>query len=187
MIQKFHTSWIPELWLNPWVGQPPALWYSEMAQIATRMTMAMEDQAAPIQNRRLRSICLIACWRASRSLSTGASGPVSAGVSCMMSGILTPFIRSHQLRGHSPPGSRLDPLFALAWTGPTPASAMADDVAGQASHCKAEAAYDRCTHDDPSPLRQVTVLRPGGCLREAGAGTGRRGGDWSRGCARPRR
>src|SRR6266496_2181246 len=21
MIQMFHTSWIPELWLNPWVGQ----------------------------------------------------------------------------------------------------------------------------------------------------------------------
>ena len=101
----------PRTLVNPWVGQPLALWYSEMAQMATRMTMAMEDQAAPIQNRRLRSICLIACWRASRSLATGASGPVSAGVSCMMSGISTPsFIRSHQLRGHSPPGYRLDPL-----------------------------------------------------------------------------
>jgi hypothetical protein len=27
MIQ-FHTFGMPELWLNPWVGQPPALWYS---------------------------------------------------------------------------------------------------------------------------------------------------------------
>jgi len=33
MIQIFHTSW-PELWLNPRVGQPPALWYSVVAQMA---------------------------------------------------------------------------------------------------------------------------------------------------------
>jgi hypothetical protein len=34
MIQTFRTSWIPELWLNPWAGQPPALWYSVTAQMA---------------------------------------------------------------------------------------------------------------------------------------------------------
>ena len=34
MIQMFHTSW-PELWLNLRVGQPPALWYSVVAQMGT--------------------------------------------------------------------------------------------------------------------------------------------------------
>src|SRR6266496_4112104 len=32
----FQTCGIDELWLNIWVGQPPALWNSEMAQMATR-------------------------------------------------------------------------------------------------------------------------------------------------------
>ncbi len=39
----------------------------------------------------------------------------------------------------------------------------------------------------PSLLRQVTALWPCGCLREAGARTGRLGGGWSRGCVRLRR
>jgi hypothetical protein len=72
MIQKFHTSWIPELWLNPCVGHPPALWYSDMAHMATRSTIPMAPTAVLIRNRRLSSICLIACWRMSCSRSAGA-------------------------------------------------------------------------------------------------------------------
>ena len=44
MIQKFHTSWIPELRLNPLVGQPPASWYSGTAQMIARMTMPMRTR-----------------------------------------------------------------------------------------------------------------------------------------------
>ena len=32
MIQMFQTCGMLELWLNPWVGQPPALLYSETAR-----------------------------------------------------------------------------------------------------------------------------------------------------------
>jgi hypothetical protein len=49
MIQMFHTSWMPEPWLNPWVGPPPALWYSVMAQIAARRIMPAVDIAVLIQ------------------------------------------------------------------------------------------------------------------------------------------
>ena len=45
--------------------------------------MPTADQMALIRNRRLRSSCLIACWRA-------VSGSVSAGWSWMMCGIVTP-------------------------------------------------------------------------------------------------
>jgi hypothetical protein len=80
MTQSFHTFGMLELSLNPWVGQPPALWYSVMAQINTTMTISRALIAALIQNRRLRSICLIACWRASSSPVAGAFWPLSAAV-----------------------------------------------------------------------------------------------------------
>jgi hypothetical protein len=56
-----------------------------MAQMITRMTISRVLIAAVIQKRRLRSICLIACWRASCSLVAGAFEPLSAGVSWGMS------------------------------------------------------------------------------------------------------
>ena len=81
---------MPELWLNPLVGQPPALWYSAVAQMTTSTTMARVPTVVLIQKRRLRSICAIACWRASCPVA-GASAPLSPGLSWEMScNILTP-------------------------------------------------------------------------------------------------
>jgi len=93
MIQMFHTSW-PELWLNPRVGQPPALWYSVVAQMGTRRVTPTAAAAVLILNRRLALICLIACWRASCALSAGASGPMSADLSSMIFGISAPSFAS---------------------------------------------------------------------------------------------
>ena len=45
MIQMFYTSGIPEFWLNPWVGQPPALWSSVMAQMAETISMPSADRS----------------------------------------------------------------------------------------------------------------------------------------------
>ena len=45
----------------PGVGQPPAVWYSDVAQMATRTAIPMADNTISIRKRRLRSICLIAC------------------------------------------------------------------------------------------------------------------------------
>ena len=58
MIQVFHTSW-PELWLNPRVGQPPALWYSVAAEMGTMRVTPTAGAAVLILNRRLAWICLI--------------------------------------------------------------------------------------------------------------------------------
>jgi hypothetical protein len=41
MIQMFQTCGMPELWLKPSVGQPPALLYSEIAQTITRRMLAL--------------------------------------------------------------------------------------------------------------------------------------------------
>ncbi len=76
----FHTLGIPELWLNPRVGQPPALRYSVAAQMGTRRVTPTAAEAVLILNRRLALVCLIACRR------EPASPPVScsatAAISC---------------------------------------------------------------------------------------------------------
>jgi len=46
MIQMFHTLGLPELWLKPWVGQPPALWYSVRAQMAAESVNLNEAPAS---------------------------------------------------------------------------------------------------------------------------------------------
>src|SRR6516225_381736 len=56
-----------ELLLNPFVGQPPALLYSETAQTTTRNTLKTAAANARISNLRLRSICLTARSRTSPS------------------------------------------------------------------------------------------------------------------------
>ena len=83
-----------ELWLNPRVGQPPALWYSVAAQMGTGRVTPTAAAAVLILNRRLALICLIACWRASCALSAGASGPMSADLSSMIFGISAPSFAS---------------------------------------------------------------------------------------------
>ncbi len=93
MIQMFHTS-SPELWLNPRVGQPLALWYSVAAQMGTMRVTPTAAAAVLILSRRLALICLIACWRASCSLPAGASGPMSADLSSMIFGISAPSLAS---------------------------------------------------------------------------------------------
>ena len=60
--------------------------------------------AVLILNRRLALICLIACWRASCSLSAGASGPMSADLSSMIFGISAPSFAS----GATSQGDRRD-------------------------------------------------------------------------------
>ncbi len=87
MIQMFHTLGIPERWLNPRAGQPPALWYSVAAQMGTRRVTPTAAEAVLILNRRLALICLIARWRASCSLSAGASESMCAGLSSVIFGI----------------------------------------------------------------------------------------------------
>lgn len=67
MIQKFQTSCIPERWLNPLVGHPPALWYSDMPQVSTTRSIPTAETRVPRQNRRRRLIRLIACSRATCS------------------------------------------------------------------------------------------------------------------------
>ena len=57
MIQMFHTLGIPERWLNPRVGQPPALRYSVAAQMGTRRVTPAAAEAVLMLNRRLALIC----------------------------------------------------------------------------------------------------------------------------------
>ena len=76
---------MPELWLNPLVGQPPALWYSAKTQMTARISMNSVPTVALIQKCRLRSICLTAWSRASWSLAAGAFGSVSVPLSWEMS------------------------------------------------------------------------------------------------------
>jgi hypothetical protein len=47
MIQSFHTWGMLELLLNPCVGQPPALLYSETAQTTTREALMAAAANAP--------------------------------------------------------------------------------------------------------------------------------------------
>ncbi len=89
MIQMFHTPGIPELRLNPRVGQPPALRYSVVAQMGTRRVTPTAAEAVLILNRRLTLVCLIACCRACSSPSAGASESMCAGLSLVISGLFT--------------------------------------------------------------------------------------------------
>ena len=74
MIQSFHTFGITGqlLWVNPWAGQPPAVWYCVKAQLTVTIIMITVAIMALVQNPRLRWISRIACCRASCSL-PGAS------------------------------------------------------------------------------------------------------------------
>ena len=76
---------MPELWLNPFVGQPPALWYSAKAQMTARISMNSVPIVALIQKCRLRSTCFTAWSRAGWSLAAGAFGSASAPLSREMS------------------------------------------------------------------------------------------------------
>jgi len=59
MIQMYLTPGVPERWLNPRAGQPPALRYSVAAQMGTRRVTPTPAEAVLILNRRLALICLI--------------------------------------------------------------------------------------------------------------------------------
>ena len=67
MIQTFHSCGMLELWLKPLVGQPPALLYSVIAQIATSATVATAHQeptpALDLLEREFAKRCPINDWQ----------------------------------------------------------------------------------------------------------------------------
>src|SRR5579885_283000 len=71
MIQMFQTCGIDELCEKPSLGQPPALWYSEIAQITTSITIRAPPMTARVRKCRFRSISLIA---RSRTVVSGVGG-----------------------------------------------------------------------------------------------------------------
>src|SRR5271165_4294126 len=81
MIQMFHSCGMLELWLNPLVGQPPALLYSDIAQMITSRMLTTAYENACIRKRRLRSICLTASSRSCCSSPVGTFESITAGFS----------------------------------------------------------------------------------------------------------
>src|SRR5271157_4534926 len=84
MIQMFQTCGMLELWLKPSVGQPPALLYSEIAQMTTSTTLTAAYENARVRKRRLRSTCLTASSRTCCSSPARKIGPMSACVSLLV-------------------------------------------------------------------------------------------------------
>ncbi len=123
---------MPELWLNPLVGQPPALWYSAVAQMTTSTTMARVPTVVLIQKRRLRSICAIACWRAGCPVA-GASAPLSPGLSWSALAAGATVVISG-LTARELGGGRRPQLLAAVGTGTMPALLAIGHLAGPTAY-----------------------------------------------------
>src|SRR5690348_3549181 len=97
MIQMFQTCGMLELWLKPCDGQPPALLYSETAQITASSTVAAAVPIACFRKRRFASIRSSASLRrpslssSGGTTTSGASPLRSVSSSCV--GIATPPFR----------------------------------------------------------------------------------------------
>src|SRR5581483_8398169 len=94
MIQMFQTCGIDELCEKPSLGQPPALWYSETAQITTSRTISAPPMTARVRKCRFRSISLIARSRTVVSAAAGAvpSGGFPSSVCCVGVTVLLPCV-----------------------------------------------------------------------------------------------
>src|SRR5579862_183662 len=94
MIQMFQTCGIDELCEKPSLGQPPALWYSETAQITTSITIRAPPMTARVRKCRFRSISLIASSRTvvSAAAAAVATGGFLSSVCCVDMTDLFPFV-----------------------------------------------------------------------------------------------
>src|SRR5690348_11467836 len=130
MIQMFQTCGIDELCEKPSLGQPPALWYSETAQITTSRTIRAAPMTARVRKCRFRSISLIASSRTVVSVA-GGTAAVSGGFE-----------------------------LSVCWVGMTDLSPFVSGVAEGVARLEADGASDRnegdeeCEQDRPGECEQ---------------------------------